>query len=34
VVNDELSGGQTVRLNVLWIIVGLLILILIIVAVD
>lgn len=33
-VNDELAGGQTVRLNVLWIIVGLLVLILIIVAAD
>ena len=33
-VNEELAGGQTVRLNVLWIIVGLLVLILIIVAVD
>ena len=31
-VNDEISGGQTVRLNLLWIIIGLLILILIIVA--
>jgi hypothetical protein len=34
VVNDELVGGQTVRLNLLWIIIGLLVLILIIVAVD
>jgi hypothetical protein len=34
VVNDELAGGQTVRLNLLWIIIGLLVLILIIVAVD
>ena len=32
-VNDEMAGGQTVRLNLLWIIIGLLILILIIVAV-
>ena len=32
-VNDEAAGGQTVRLNLLWIIIGLLILILIIVAV-
>ena len=31
-VNDELAGGQTVRLNLLWVIIGLLILILIIVA--
>jgi hypothetical protein len=31
-VNDEVSGGQTVRLNLLWVIIGLLILILIIVA--
>jgi hypothetical protein len=33
-VNDELSGGQTVRLNLLWIIIGLLVVILIIVAAD
>jgi hypothetical protein len=33
-VNDELSGGQTIRMNALWIIIGLLVLILIIVAVD
>lgn len=32
-VNDEVAGGQTVRLNLLWVIIGLLILILIIVAV-
>lgn len=32
VVNDAIAGGQTVRLNLLWIIIGLLILILIIVA--
>ena len=31
-VNDELAGGQTVRLNLLWVIIGLLIIILIIVA--
>ena len=31
-VNDEIAGGQTVRLNLLWIIIGLLVLILIIVA--
>lgn len=31
-VNDEIAGGQTVRLNLLWVIVGLLVLILIIVA--
>lgn len=31
-VNDEIAGGQTVRLNLLWVIIGLLILILIIVA--
>ena len=31
-VNDEVAGGQTVRLNLLWIIIGLLIIILIIVA--
>lgn len=31
-VNDEISGGQTVRLNLLWVIIGLLIIILIIVA--
>jgi hypothetical protein len=33
-VNEALEGGQTVRLNVLWIILGLLVLLLIIVAVD
>ena len=33
-VNDELAGGQTVRLNLLWIIIGLLVVILIIVAAD
>ena len=32
VVNDEIAGGQTVRLNLLWIIIGLLIIILIVVA--
>lgn len=32
-VNDEIAGGQTVRVNLLWVIIGLLILILIIVAV-
>ena len=31
-VNDEIAGGQTVRLNVLWVIIGLLILIIILVA--
>ena len=31
-VNDEIAGGQTVRLNLLWVIIGLLVLILIIVA--
>ena len=31
-VNDEIAGGQTVRLNLLWIIIGLLVIILIIVA--
>ena len=31
-VNDEISGGQTVRLNLLWVIIGLLVIILIIVA--
>ena len=31
-VNDEIAGGQTVRLNLLWVIIGLLIIILIIVA--
>jgi len=31
-VNDEIAGGQTVRLNVLWVIIGLLVLILILVA--
>jgi hypothetical protein len=31
-VNQELAGGQTVRLNLLWIIIGLLVIILIIVA--
>jgi ABC-type uncharacterized transport system YnjBCD ATPase subunit len=34
VVNDALSGGQTARVNLLWVIIGLLVLILIIVAVD
>lgn len=34
VVNDELSGGQTIRMNAFWIIIGLLVLILIILAVD
>lgn len=34
VVNDELSGGQTARVNLLWVVIGLLVLILIIVAVD
>jgi ABC-type dipeptide/oligopeptide/nickel transport system ATPase subunit len=33
-VNDELSGGQTARVNLWWVVIGLLILILIIVAVD
>jgi hypothetical protein len=33
-VNDELSGGQNVTLNLIWIIIGLLVLILLIVAVD
>ena len=33
-VNDELEGGQTIRMNAIWIIIGLLVLILIIVAVD
>lgn len=32
VVNDELAGGQSVRLNLLWIVIGLLVIILIIVA--
>ena len=32
-VNDAVTGGQTVRLNLLWVIIGLLVLILIIVAV-
>lgn len=31
-VNDQIAGGQTVRLNLLWVIIGLLILILILVA--
>ena len=31
-VNDEIAGGQTVRLNLLWVIIGLLILIIILVA--
>ena len=31
-VNDELAGGQTVRLNLLWVIIGLLVIILIVVA--
>ena len=31
-VNDQIAGGQTVRLNLLWIVIGLLVLILIIVA--
>jgi hypothetical protein len=31
-VNDEIAGGQTVRLNLLWVIIGLLILLIIIVA--
>ena len=31
-VNDEIAGGQTVRLNLLWVIIGLLVLIIIIVA--
>ena len=34
VVNDELSGGQTITMNLVWIIIGLLVLILLIVAVD
>ena len=34
VVNDELSGGQTARVNLLWVVIGLLVLILITVAVD
>jgi hypothetical protein len=33
-VNDELSGGQTARVNLWWVVIGLLVLILIIVAVD
>ena len=33
-VNDELAGGQTARVNLLWVIIGLLVLILIIVAVN
>jgi hypothetical protein len=33
-VNDELAGGQTIRMNAFWIIIGLLILILIILAVN
>jgi anti-anti-sigma regulatory factor len=32
-VNDAIAGGQTIRLNILWVILGLLVLILIIVAV-
>jgi len=32
VVNDEIAGGQTVRLNLLWIIIALLVIILIVVA--
>jgi hypothetical protein len=31
-VNDQIAGGQTVRLNLLWIIIGLLVVILIVVA--
>ena len=31
-VNDQIAGGQTVRLNLLWVIIGLLVIILIIVA--
>ena len=31
-VNDQIAGGQTVRLNLLWIIIGLLVIILIVVA--
>jgi hypothetical protein len=31
-VNDEIAGGQTVRLNLLWVIIGLLVVILIVVA--
>jgi hypothetical protein len=33
-VNEEVAGGQTVRLNLLWIIIGLLVLLIILVAVD
>jgi len=33
-VNDALEGGQTVRLNILWVILGLLVLVLILVAAD
>jgi hypothetical protein len=33
-VNDELAGGQTVTMNLLWIIIGLLLVILLIAAVD
>ena len=33
-VNEALEGGQTVRLNILWIILGLLVLVLILVAAD
>ena len=33
-VNDEVAGGQTVRLNLLWIIIGLLVLLIILVAAD
>src|SRR5918992_5436431 len=32
VVNDQIAGGQTVRMNLLWVIIGLLVLILILVA--
>jgi hypothetical protein len=32
VVNDQIAGGQTVRMNLLWVIIGLLVLIIIIVA--
>src|SRR5262245_61040259 len=33
-VNDEVAGGQTVRLNLLWVIIGLLVLLIILVAAD
>ena len=33
-VNEEVAGGQTVRLNLLWIIIGLLVLLIILVAAD